>query len=118
MSLGERLAQEDATLQPSADWAKGSQLTRDQGLGRRARSVHRPSSGKAWTSTSAGGVAPTPGVRLCLARLRDMASRYDAIVIGLGGMGQRSRLPPGAPRTSVLGLEQYEMLHERGRRMA
>jgi sarcosine oxidase len=43
-----------------------------------------------------------------------MASRYDAIVIGLGGMGSAAAFHLALRGQRVLGLEQYEMLHERG----
>ena len=43
-----------------------------------------------------------------------MASRYDAIVIGLGGMGSAAAFHLARRGRRVLGLEQYEMLHERG----
>ena len=51
MSLGERLAQENASMQPAADWTKRLDSARatEDWVGR-ARSVHRPSSGKAWTN--------------------------------------------------------------------
>ena len=43
-----------------------------------------------------------------------MASRYDAIVIGLGGMGSAAAFHLARRGQRVLGLEQFEMLHERG----
>ncbi|HEX5578568.1 MAG TPA: N-methyl-L-tryptophan oxidase [Candidatus Limnocylindria bacterium] len=43
-----------------------------------------------------------------------MVDRYDAIVIGLGGMGGASAFHLARRGKRVLGLEQYEMLHERG----
>ncbi|HEY8178645.1 MAG TPA: N-methyl-L-tryptophan oxidase [Candidatus Limnocylindria bacterium] len=43
-----------------------------------------------------------------------MASRYGAIVIGLGGMGSAAAFHLARRGRRVLGLEQYEMLHERG----
>ena len=43
-----------------------------------------------------------------------MASRYDAIVIGLGGMGSAAAFHLARRGRRVLGLEQYEMLHELG----
>lgn len=43
-----------------------------------------------------------------------MASRYDAIVIGLGGMGSAAAFHLARRGRRVLGLEQYQMLHERG----
>jgi sarcosine oxidase len=43
-----------------------------------------------------------------------MASGYDAIVIGLGGMGSAAAFHLARRGRRVLGLEQYEMLHERG----
>ena len=43
-----------------------------------------------------------------------MANRYDAIVIGLGGMGSAAAFHLARRGKRVLGLEQYEMLHERG----
>jgi sarcosine oxidase len=43
-----------------------------------------------------------------------MASRYDAVVIGLGGMGSAAAFHLARRGKRVLGLEQYEMLHERG----
>lgn len=45
-----------------------------------------------------------------------MTNTYDAIVIGLGGLGSaaayRLAVAPGSPR--VLGLEQFELDHDRG----
>jgi sarcosine oxidase len=43
-----------------------------------------------------------------------MPNRYDAIVIGLGGMGSAAAFHLARRGRRVLGLEQYEMLHERG----
>ena len=43
-----------------------------------------------------------------------MADRYDAIVIGIGGMGSASAFHLARRGRRVLGLEQYELLHERG----
>jgi sarcosine oxidase len=43
-----------------------------------------------------------------------VTSRYDAIVIGLGGMGSAAAFHLARRGRRVLGLEQYEMLHERG----
>jgi len=40
--------------------------------------------------------------------------RYDAIVIGLGGMGSASAFHLARRGSRVLGLEQYEPLHELG----
>ncbi len=40
--------------------------------------------------------------------------RYDAIVIGLGGMGSASAYQLARRGARVLGLEQFEPLHERG----
>jgi sarcosine oxidase len=48
-------------------------------------------------------------------RLRRMASkRFDAIVIGLGGMGSAAAFHLARRGKRVLGLEQFELLHERG----
>jgi sarcosine oxidase len=43
-----------------------------------------------------------------------MPERYDAIVIGLGGMGSASAYHLARRGQRVLGLEQFEPLHERG----
>lgn len=43
-----------------------------------------------------------------------MEFRYDAIVIGLGGMGSASAFHLARRGSRVLGLEQYEPLHELG----
>ena len=43
-----------------------------------------------------------------------MSERYDAIVIGLGGMGSASAYHLARRGRRVLGLEQFEPLHERG----
>ena len=43
-----------------------------------------------------------------------MANRYDAIVIGLGGMGSAAAFHLARRGRRVLGLEQYELLHDRG----
>jgi sarcosine oxidase len=43
-----------------------------------------------------------------------MSDRYDAIVIGLGGMGSATAYHLARRGRRVLGLEQYELLHERG----
>ena len=43
-----------------------------------------------------------------------MADRYDAIVIGLGGMGAASAFHLARRGRRVLGLEQYGPLHSRG----
>ena len=44
-----------------------------------------------------------------------MASkRFDAIVIGLGGMGSAAAFHLARRGKRVLGLEQFELLHERG----
>jgi len=43
-----------------------------------------------------------------------MSKRYDAIVIGLGGMGSASAYHLARRGQRVLGLEQFEPLHERG----
>ena len=40
--------------------------------------------------------------------------RYDAIVIGLGGMGSASAYHLARRGQRVLGLEQFDLLHERG----
>ncbi len=40
--------------------------------------------------------------------------RYDAIVIGLGGMGSATAAHLARRGWRVLGLEQYDLLHERG----
>jgi sarcosine oxidase len=42
------------------------------------------------------------------------SNRYDAIVIGLGGMGSATAFHLARRGKRVLGLEQYELLHERG----
>src|SRR5687768_13744009 len=50
-----------------------------------------------------------------MARLRRMqANRYDAIVIGLGGMGSAAAFHLARRGKRVLGLEQYGLLHDRG----
>lgn len=41
-------------------------------------------------------------------------NRYDAIVIGLGGMGSATAFHLARRGRRVLGLEQFELLHERG----
>ena len=43
-----------------------------------------------------------------------MGDRYDAIVIGLGGMGSASVHHLARRGNRVLGLEQFEALHELG----
>ncbi len=43
-----------------------------------------------------------------------MPDRYDAIVIGLGGMGSATAFHLARRGRRVLGLEQYELLHQRG----
>jgi sarcosine oxidase len=43
-----------------------------------------------------------------------MAARYDAIVIGLGGMGSAAAFHLARRGQRVLGLEQYGLLHDRG----
>jgi sarcosine oxidase len=43
-----------------------------------------------------------------------MGRRYDAIVIGLGGMGTASAFHLSRRGQSVLGLEQHDFLHELG----
>ena len=43
-----------------------------------------------------------------------MAERYDAIVIGLGGMGSASAYHLARRGRRVLGLEQHDLLHELG----
>ena len=43
-----------------------------------------------------------------------MDSRFDAIVIGLGGMGSAAAFHVARRGRRVLGLEQFETLHERG----
>src|SRR5688500_136985 len=43
-----------------------------------------------------------------------MVDRYDAIVIGLGGMGSASAYHLARRGQRVLGLEQYDLLHELG----
>lgn len=43
-----------------------------------------------------------------------MADRYDAIVIGLGGMGTASAFHLARRGRRVLGLEQHDLLHELG----
>jgi sarcosine oxidase len=42
------------------------------------------------------------------------AERYDAIVIGLGGMGSATAFHLARRGRRVLGLEQYGLLHDRG----
>jgi sarcosine oxidase len=41
-------------------------------------------------------------------------NRFDAIVIGLGGMGSAAAFHLARRGRRVLGLEQFELLHERG----
>jgi sarcosine oxidase len=43
-----------------------------------------------------------------------MPDRYDAIVIGLGGMGSASAFHLARRGQKVLGLEQFDLLHELG----
>ncbi len=43
-----------------------------------------------------------------------MATRYDVIVIGLGGMGSASAFHLARRGRRVLGLEQFEPLHQQG----
>ena len=43
-----------------------------------------------------------------------MAAGYDAIVIGLGGMGAATAYHLARRGKRVLGLEQYDLLHEQG----
>ena len=43
-----------------------------------------------------------------------MAVRYDVIVVGLGGMGSASAFHLARRGVRVLGLEQFEPLHQRG----
>ncbi|HET7684935.1 MAG TPA: N-methyl-L-tryptophan oxidase [Candidatus Limnocylindria bacterium] len=43
-----------------------------------------------------------------------MSERYDAIVIGLGGMGSAAAFHLARRGQRVLGLEQFELGHERG----
>lgn len=43
-----------------------------------------------------------------------MGDRYDAIVIGLGGMGSASAFHLARRGKRVLGLEQFDLLHELG----
>ncbi|MBA4169067.1 MAG: N-methyl-L-tryptophan oxidase [Chloroflexi bacterium] len=43
-----------------------------------------------------------------------MSERYDSIVIGLGGMGSASAYHLARRGQRVLGLEQFDLLHERG----
>ncbi len=43
-----------------------------------------------------------------------MTDRYDAIVIGLGGMGPASAFHLARRGQKVLGLEQHALLHELG----
>ena len=43
-----------------------------------------------------------------------MSGRFDAIVIGLGGMGSAAAFHLARRGRRVLGLEQYDLLHERG----
>jgi sarcosine oxidase len=43
-----------------------------------------------------------------------MADRYDAIVIGLGGMGSATAYHLARRGRSVLGLEQFDLLHDLG----
>ena len=46
--------------------------------------------------------------------MADRAGRYDAIVVGLGGMGTASAFQLARRGQRVLGLEQHDLLHERG----
>jgi sarcosine oxidase len=43
-----------------------------------------------------------------------LAERYDTIVIGLGGMGSATAYHLARRRVRVLGLEQFDLLHEQG----
>ena len=43
-----------------------------------------------------------------------MVDRYDAIVVGLGGMGSASAFHLARRGQKVLGLEQFDLLHELG----
>ena len=43
-----------------------------------------------------------------------MADRYDAIVVGLGGMGTAAAFHLARRGKRVLGLEQHDLLHELG----
>ena len=43
-----------------------------------------------------------------------MADRYDAIVIGLGGMGSAAAYHLARRGKRVLGLEHFDLLHELG----
>lgn len=45
---------------------------------------------------------------------RPMGDRYDAIVIGLGGMGSAAAFHLARRGQRVLGLEQFELAHQRG----
>ena len=42
------------------------------------------------------------------------ANLYDAIVVGIGGMGSAAMLHLARRQARVLGLEQFEIPHERG----
>ena len=44
-----------------------------------------------------------------------MAARvFDAIVLGVGGMGSTTVFEPARRRLKVLGLEQFSLVHDRG----
>lgn len=43
-----------------------------------------------------------------------MQSRYDAVVVGVGGMGSATAFHLAARGADVLGLERYDIPHERG----
>jgi sarcosine oxidase len=43
-----------------------------------------------------------------------MPLRYDVIVVGLGGMGSASAYHLARRGQRVLGLEQFDLLHELG----
>ena len=46
--------------------------------------------------------------------MRTLATRYDAIVIGLGGMGSASAYHLARRGRRVLGLERFDLLHDLG----
>src|SRR6266545_5592893 len=43
-----------------------------------------------------------------------MAERFDVIVLGLGGMGSAAAFHLARRRLRVLGLERFDVLHDRG----
>lgn len=48
------------------------------------------------------------------ARFRDMADRYDVIVLGVGAMGSAALYHLAKRGKKVLALEQFNVPHERG----